>query len=140
MCATMMHQVDGDPQAQLDADWAMFQAVEAGQAPVLWRSWEVREPVVVIGRRGSLADDAIQDACRADGIRVLRRFSGGGAVVLGRGCLNFAVAMSLATRPDLIDVERSFDVILHAIAASLAVPGVAVFGCDLALDGRKVSG
>ena len=81
------------------------------------------------------------DACRADGVEVLRRSSGGGAVVLGPGCLNYAIAVSLVSRPELVDVAGSFCAILGQIAASLGVPGVSIAGhADLSLHGRKVSG
>ena len=88
-----------------------------------------------------IAADVIEEACRADGVRVLRRFSGGGAVVLGPGCLNYAVALSLVSRPELADVAASFQFILGRIVAALGVPGLSIAGeTDLALDGRKVSG
>ena len=89
----------------------------------------------------AIADDVIQEACRDDGVRVLRRFSGGGAVVLGPGCLNYAVALSLVSRPELADVAASFQFILGRIVAALGIPGLSIAGgTDLALDGRKVSG
>ena len=71
--------------------------------------------------------------------RVLRRFSGGGAVVLGPGCLNYAVALSLVSRPELADVAASFEC-SWAIVAALGSRGCRLPGTDLALDGRKVSG
>ena len=71
---------------------------------------------------------SIQDACRADGVAVLRRFSGGGAVVLGPGCLNYAIALSLVSRPELADVAASFRAILGRVAAALGVPGLSIAG------------
>ena len=80
----------------------------------------------------------ILDACRDDGVPVLRRFSGGGAVVLGPGCLNYAVALSLVSRPELADVAASFQFILGRIVAALDVPGLSIAGeTDLALDGGR---
>ena len=88
-----------------------------------------------------VAADVCQEACLADGVRVLRRGSGGGAVVLGPGCLNYAVVLSLVPWTELANVAASFRYILERIAAALDVPGLAVAGgTDLALDGRKVSG
>lgn len=61
--------------------------------------------------------------------------------MLGPGCLNFALALSLASWPALLDVEGSFARILHTIAVALDLPSLAVAGrTDLALDARKVSG
>ena len=93
------------------------------------------------GRRRTeqrVADDVIQDACRADRVRVLRRFSGGGAVVLGPGCLNYAVVLSLVSWPELANVSASFQFILGRIVAALGVPGLALAGgTDLVLAGGR---
>jgi lipoate-protein ligase A len=134
-------QIDRDPGRQLAADWELFQAVELGIAEVRWRCWESPAPVVVIGRHGAPAADIFQERCSADRVPVLRRFSGGGAVVLGPGCVNFAVVFSLGSRPEFVDVEQSFAIILDAIASALDVPGLArADRADLAVAGRKVSG
>src|SRR6266852_3682059 len=74
-----------DPEEHLARDWALFESVETGASGRLCRSWEATRPVVVVGRNGHVASDVIEDTCRADGVRVLRRFSGGGAVVLAPG-------------------------------------------------------
>ncbi len=90
-----------DAEEQLGRDWAMFQSVEAGASDRLVRCWETTRPVVVVGRSSRIDADVVLDACRDDGVPVVRRFSGGGAVVLGPGCLNYAVALSLVSRPEL---------------------------------------
>jgi lipoate-protein ligase A len=141
----MMHQNDRetgiDPAQQLAGDWALFQAVETGAAKHLHRCWHSAVPVVVAGRHSILADDVIQDACRTDNVRVLRRFSGGGTVVLGPGCLNYAVALALVSRPRLADVGASFQLVLQTIASALDLPGLLVAGgTDLVFEGRKISG
>jgi lipoate-protein ligase A len=118
----------------------MFMAVEGGSAEGLHRCWQTACPVAVVGRHGVVGDDVIVEACRADGVDVVRRFSGGGAVILGHGCLNYAVALSLVSRPELSDVAVSFQVVLHAIASALDIPGLSIHGTDLALNDRKVSG
>jgi lipoate---protein ligase len=125
----------------LARELVLFQSVEAGEGDNCFRLWETAQPVVVVGRCTSISDHVDLDACRADGVDVLRRSSGGGAVVLGPGCLNYAIAVSLVSRPELADVAGSFCAILGQVAASLGVPGVAVAGhADLSFNGRKVSG
>src|SRR5262245_13867017 len=91
----------------LERDWELFQLVESGASEHLYRIWDVKEPVVVAGRSNRLEDWVNLDACRRDGVPVVRRFSGGGAVVLGPGCVNYAVAISLDSRPELADVGAS---------------------------------
>jgi lipoate-protein ligase A len=74
-------------------------------------------------------------------VPVLRRFSGGGTVILGPGCLNYALALPLVSQPRLADVAASFQLLLGRIVTALAVPRLAIEGrTDLTLDGRKVSG
>src|SRR4051812_4138769 len=59
------------------------------------RFWECPRPVVVVGRGGRIAEQVRVKECEEDGVEVLRRCSGGGAVVLGPGCLNFSFVFSL---------------------------------------------
>ena len=130
-----------DPEEQLRREWALFQSVETGSPGHLCRCWQASQPVVVVGRSSAIAADVIQETCREDRVRVLRRFSGGGAVVLGPGCLNYAVVLSLVSWPELANVAASFQFILGRIVAALGIPGLSLAGgTDLVLDGRKVSG
>ena len=132
----------GNPaRLHLDREWALFQAVESGTADRLWLTWESPRPVVILGRNSPAADHVIAGACREDGVAILRRFSGGGTVVVGPGCLNYAIALSLVSSPWLADVAVSFDAILGRIVGSMRIPGLAIAGgSDLALHGQKVSG
>jgi len=146
MAETIMHQnVEEaclDSEAHLARDWALFQSVEAGTSEILYRYWHAIQPVVVVGRNSHVDDDVIHEKCRADKVHVLRRFSGGGAVVLGPGCLNYAVALSFVSQPAALrDVAGGFRFILQRIVAALGIPGLTIAaGTDLVLDGRKVSG
>jgi lipoate-protein ligase A len=144
MFAAIMHQNDAlslEPEAHLAHEWALFQSVETGACRNLYYSWRTLLPVVVVGRSRPIADDVVKEACQEDGVRILRRFSGGGTVVLGPGCLNYAVVLSLVSCPALADVAGSFRIILGRIVAALDVPGLAIAGrTDLVLGGLKVSG
>src|SRR5262245_36814659 len=108
----------------LAGDAILFRAVESGEADRLYHCWQAAGPIVVAGRHRQLDDDVLEEACRADGVPVVHRDSGGGTVVLGAGCLNYAVALSLVSRPGLRDVAASFGAILDAILAALDVPGL----------------
>lgn len=127
--------------AQLAREWRMYESVEAGDADALYTIWEAPRPAVVLGRSNRLDDWVDADRCREDGVDVLRRFSGGGAVVLAPGCLNYAVCLSLDTRPALADVAASFRAVHEPLIAALAVPRLMIAGvADLTWRGRKVSG
>lgn len=129
------------PQDRLALEWNLFQSTESGTSSGFCWTWEATRPVVIVGRSNHTADDVILDACAADGVPVLRRFSGGGTVVLGPGCLNYAVALPLVSQPGLGDVLASFQLVLGRIVTALGIPGLAIEGrTDLTLDGRKVSG
>ena len=62
------------------------------------RIWEPDELAVVLGASGRRRDDVKVDACRADGVAVARRSSGGGTVVIGPGTLNVAVVLPQSRR------------------------------------------
>src|SRR5262249_19251502 len=128
------------PEEHLEQEWQLFQHIEAGTTSKLCRTWEATRTVVVVGRNTSVADQVLLEACREEDVRVIRRVSGGGTVVLGPGCLNYAVALSLVSFPELADVAESFSVILGRIATALRVAGLSSCGgADLVLNGRKVS-
>lgn len=126
---------------QLAREWRMYESVESGEADALHTIWEAPRPAVVLGRSNRLDEWVDADRCRQDGIDVLRRSSGGGAVVLAPGCLNYAVCLSLDTRPGLANVEASFRAVHEQLLAALAVPRLMIAGVtDLAWSGLKVSG
>jgi len=102
------------------------------------RFWECARPVVVAGRSGVIHEQVRLEACAADGVDVLRRCSGGGAVILGPGCLNYSLVFSFELRPRWRDVRRSVREILSrmsgALGAEVCEPS------DLVCAGQKVSG
>jgi lipoate-protein ligase A len=137
----LAEEVGLSPEDHLAREWTLFRSAELSSSGELLRYWEATRPVVVVGRSGRLADDVLGDACVADGVPILRRFTGGGTVVLAPGCLNYAVVLSLVSRPELTDVAGSFRSILGRLARALGLPNLSFEGdADLALEGRKVSG
>ena len=102
--------------------------------------WESAHPAVVLPRNGAADAWANLDACAFRDIPILRRDSGGGAVVLGPGCLCVALILSLDARPALTDVTASYAALLGAIAETLSIPHVSLQCTDLALGNRKFAG
>jgi lipoate-protein ligase A len=138
----MLHLLDSPPRAEdnLALDSAWFQSVEAGAGADALHLWESPVPVVVLGRSNTLLE-VKSEACAADGVAVLRRETGGGAVLLGPGCICFSLLLSFDRHPPLRDVRLSYSRILGCVIDALAVPGLAIRGLsDLALGERKVSG
>ena len=130
------------PEAHLRHEWQLYERIETGGADLcLLHIWESPRSAVVLGRNTPADLHIVQEACRTDGIPILTRHTGGGAVVLGPGCLNYAVVLPLVSHPGLADVSLSFRTILGWIVEALGVRGLSIAGgTDLALDGLKVSG
>jgi lipoate---protein ligase len=105
------------------------------------RIWETARECVVLGYAGEPGRDVHLDACRCSGIPVLRRCSGGGAVLLGPGCLNYSLVLPLDWNPRWRDVRYSLQWAMGRVRTALALPELRREGqCDLALHCRKVSG
>jgi lipoate-protein ligase A len=127
----------------LALDEALLLQAEAGEAGETLRVWEWPTPAVILGAGGRVCDDVIEDACHRDRVPILRRSSGGGTVLLGRGCLLFSLILSYGRAHELTGVRRSYEYILDRVGDGLRglAPGVERAGIsDLAIGGRKFSG
>jgi lipoate---protein ligase len=126
----------------LALDEALLLAAEAGEGGEVLRFWEWPSAAVVLGAGGSIAIDVNEPACAADGVPIHRRASGGGTVLLGRGCLLFSLVLSYDRAVELRDVTASYRWILGRVADALrpVAPLDPVGISDLAWAGRKVSG
>ncbi len=126
----------------LALDEALLLRAEAGEGGEVLRVWERSLPAVVLGAGCRLADDVDEAACRADGVPILRRASGGGTVLLGPGCLLYTLVLDSEQAPELAGIRSSYAFILGRVAAMLPeVQGVGPAGIsDLAAAGRKFSG
>jgi lipoate-protein ligase A len=132
------------PEENLALDEALLDEAEAsGEPRETLRLWESDRPLVVIGRSSRLADEVRRDLCDGLRIAVLRRTSGGAAIVAGPGCLMYALVLSYRLRPSLRAIDAAHRFVLGTIAAALSrlAPGVECRGTsDLAIGGRKFSG
>jgi lipoate-protein ligase A len=127
----------------LALDEALLIEADAGRAQPLIRLWYPQEYAVVMGASCRIADDVFLESCRADGVAVFRRSSGGGTVVVGPGVLCVTVFLPENAAPGLSRVDLAHDHVLERIAAAIRTAGVSagVLGRgDLSLDGRKFGG
>jgi lipoate-protein ligase A len=132
-----------DPAANLALDEALLLAAEEGTAGEVLRLWESPTYAVVVGAGGSVAIDVNGPACAADGVPVLRRASGGGTVVVGPGCLCFAVALRTDREPGMNLIQPSARAVMGRVLAAVRpfAPDAAIEAIsDLAVGGRKFSG
>ncbi len=119
------------------------EAEEHGGPREFLRLWEPQQPLVVVGRSSHLAIEVDLAACERRQIPVLRRSSGGAAIVTGPGCLMYAVVLSYETHPHLRSIDQAHRHVMERLVTELnaLVPGVAFQGtCDLTWRGCKFSG
>ena len=158
MTATYDHQADATgptmrlleltlptPAENLALDEALLDEAEAtaGTTSEVMRLWEAEQPMVVIGRSSKIEEEVDRDACARLGIPVLRRSSGGAAIVAGPGCLMYAVVLSFDLRPHLQAIDAAHQFVLGRLASALGqlLPDAEHRGTsDLALADRKISG
>src|SRR4051794_35269093 len=89
------------PAENLAFDEALLEWAEQGSAEgEFLRLWESTQPMVVVGRSSRVAEEVNEPFCREKRIPVLRRSSGGAAIVTGPGCLMYALVLSYAVRPE----------------------------------------
>lgn len=98
----------------------------------------INEPSIIIGKNQNTAEEIDTEFVNANGIHVVRRLSGGGAVYHDLGNLNF----SFITKDDGHSF-RNFKKFTEPVVEALAKMGVKaelVGRNDILVDGRKVSG
>ena len=79
----------------------------------------------------------------SEAVPVLRRSSGGGTVLLGRGCLCYSLVLAYARHPALREIPFSYVYILEHVRSALhsLLPGIERAGTsDLMANGCKFSG
>jgi lipoate-protein ligase A len=131
------------PAENLALDEILLQRVDANPHRAFLRTWEPSTEFVVVGRSNQVETEVNQPQCYAEGIPIFRRSSGGGAVVVGPGCLAFALAMPLTDgiRAEGISTAAKYIMQTTAQALDAIVPGITVCGIsDLVVNDRKFSG
>ena len=124
-----------NPYYNLALEEYVFERLDRHQAYfMLWQN----ENTIVVGKYQNTAEEVNREFADAQGIRVVRRLSGGGAVYHDRGNLNYTF---ITDQEDLSDFN--FQVFVQPVLRALEDLGVqAAFTGrnDLVLDGKKFSG
>ena len=79
--------------------------------------------MVVVGRSSQFHVEVRLDACREGGIPVLRRCSGGAAIVAGPGCLMYALVLSYRLRPQLRSLGEAHRWVLGKLTGAFRIRG-----------------
>jgi lipoate---protein ligase len=133
-----------DPAANLALDEALLNWCEEGNEQEILRFWEPSTPFVVVGYGNEVEREVNVQACHQKQIPVLRRCSGGGTVLQGHGCLNYAVILRIELAPALASIPGTNRYVMNKhreLFERLAGKDIAVRGhTDLAVGLRKFSG
>ncbi len=133
-----------DPALNLACEEALLEVSDLGHGGEILRVWESPTPFVVLGYANKVAREVRAEACASRGIPVLRRCTGGGTVIQGPGCLNYALILHCPESSPLASITSAnrYLMEIHAeLIRGLSGRPVEVHGVsDLAVDGRKFSG
>lgn len=115
------------PAVSLAADEALLEhACQTGRQTDLLRLWEFAEPTVVLGRSSQVALEIDLEACRRGGVAVLRRTSGGCAIVAGPGCLMYTLLLGVKRHPQLAAIDQAHAWVLERLSQALVQAGADV--------------
>ena len=102
------------PAENLALDEALLEEAERGSQPAeVLRLWEPAATMVVVGRATKVDSEVHVATCRERQIPILRRSSGGAAIVTGPGCLMYALVLSHQRRPALRRIQEAHRLVLH---------------------------
>lgn len=136
------------PAQNLALDEALLEAAEADDNPSayglgLLRFWESSTYFVTLGYTNRASTEAHLEACAVMGVPILRRCSGGGTVLQGPGCLNYALIGSIPPG-DALNVGDTNCLVMRrnraAMETLLGAPVELAGHTDLAAAGLKFSG
>ena len=108
------------PEQNLALDEALLDAAECQEIDSgVLRLWESPSYCVVLGRSSNADTEVDLSACRRDLVPVLRRSSGGGTIVMGPGCLMYALVLSFREFPQLQAIDEAHRFVLEQLARML---------------------
>ncbi len=108
------------PAENLALEEAWLDLAEEGlwDAEIL-RLWQPSSTFVVIGRGSRIAEEVNLAETEAASVPVLRRSSGGAAIVAGPGCLMYAVLLSYQRRPHLRSLDQAHQEVMRTLITAL---------------------
>jgi len=132
------------PEENLACDEALLNVCEEGGAEGVLRFWEASRYFVVVGYANHVSSEVKLAFCQQHSIPVLRRCTGGGAVLQGPGCLNYSLVLPIGTEGPFQNIPATNDEVLSkhqaALAGLLQAPIQKQGHTDLAIGGLKFCG
>lgn len=130
-----------DCRAQMAFDQALIEGHKAGTTPDTIR-FLTFPPSVLVGRHQAISQELHLDACRAAGVGIGRRVTGGGALYLDEGQFGWEIVCD-QRRLGLTTLAETARAVCEAAAAGLSRLGIAAQyrpRNDIEVEGRKISG
>ena len=135
------------PAENLACDEALLDLCEAGFTHEILRVWQPPEHFLVLGYSNKIRTETNLDQARHDGVPILRRCTGGGAVLQWPGCLNYSLILRIPDTGPLARICETNQFIMEKHRQLLApvvgtgIETVCVQGhSDLTLGDLKFSG
>ncbi len=132
------------PQENLAGDEALLDWCEEESGDEILRFWEPRQHFVVLGYSNRTRTEVNLDSCKKLAVPVLRRCSGGGTVLQGPGCLNYALFLKIHGDSPLANIAEANAFIMNRNRNALNPLLDFIFliqgHTDLTLQGLKFSG
>jgi lipoate-protein ligase A len=101
------------PEENLACDEALLDWCEESGGEEILRYWESPAYFVVVGYANKIATEVDIANCEAKKIPILRRCSGGGTVLQGKGCLNYALTLRIAENSPLASISSANQFIME---------------------------
>jgi lipoate-protein ligase A len=115
----LLDQTFSTPAENLAGDEALLDFCEENGGEGFLRFWESPEIFVVVGYGNKIADEVNVAHCAAKKIPVLRRCSGGGTVLQGPGCLNYALILPIQENSPLATISGTNRFIMEKNRAAI---------------------
>jgi lipoate---protein ligase len=95
------------PAANLACDEALLDWREQNGGNGILRFWHSPEKFVVVGYANKIRAEVNVAGCEAEKIPIFRRCSGGGTVLQGAGCLNYALILQITPNSPLSEISSA---------------------------------
>jgi lipoate-protein ligase A len=132
------------PEANLACDEALLDQCEQEPGEEVLRVWEARSYFVVLGYGNRVGREVTVERCRQTEVPILRRCSGGGAVLQGPGSFNYSLVLRFEPGSPISTIvgtnrhimEKQCNVFRQLLKTDIQIRG----HTDLAQGDRKFSG
>ncbi|MCI2145459.1 MAG: lipoate--protein ligase [Bacteroidales bacterium] len=133
----MLYIIDNctDPYRNLAAEEYLFK----GKSEPVFRLWR-NDRAVIVGRNQNTAAEVNREYVRQNGIAVVRRLSGGGAVFHDLGNVNFTFIDNVKRDEDTSEMFRRYTKPIIDALGSLGIEAKLEGRNDLTIEGKKFSG